>query len=292
MSRSHFETQDHIELGQGPHPRNYNDGFLNRLVGRLGGHAHPMAFTAQLPLSLRGPQRIPNMAIGQAGRQVIPARQQTLLEKMWHDTPQGASVREGFAAQATVLRDMHASDWDEEMRSAGRGAVEPHGFVAEAARIGILMRDSFDIGFIDIGGWDTHVAEASTNGAKGQLAEKLAALGQGLAALARTMGPAWRDTFVVVLSEFGRTFRENGNRGTDHGHGSVYWVLGGSVRGGRVAGEQVSLSPTTLNQNRDYPVLTNYRDLLGGLFSRLWGLGGQHIQEIFPGSRPQDPRLV
>ncbi len=110
--------------------------------------------------------------------------------------------------------------------------------------------------------------------------------------LLRPTGPAWYNTFVVVLSEFGLTFRENGNRGTDHGHGSVYWVLGGSVRGGRVAGEQVSLTPTTLNQNRDYAVLTNYRDLLGGLFSRLWGLGGQHMQEIFPGSRPQDLRLV
>lgn len=90
----------------------------------------------------------------------------------------------------------------------------------------------------------------------------------------------------------GRTFRENGNRGTDHGHGSVYWVLGGGVHGGRIAGAQVSLSPETLNQNRDYPVLTNYRDLLGSLFSRLWGVNGKRIQEVFPGSKPKDLRLV
>ncbi len=292
LSRSHFETQDHIELGQGADPHDFNDGFLNRLLQQLGGRARPMAFSAQLPLSLRGPQRVPNMAVAQAGRGGVAPRQQALLEQMWSDTAQAAAVREGFAVQATVMRDMQASDWNAEMRAASRGAIAPRGFVAEAARIGGLMRDSFDLGFIDVGGWDTHVYEAGDNGAHGQLADKLAALGDGLAALARAMGPAWSDTTVVVLSEFGRTFRENGDRGTDHGHGSVYWVLGGTVRGRRIVGEQVVLSPTTLNQNRDYPVLTDDRDLLGGLFARLWGLDMRGIQAIFPGSQPVDLQLV
>lgn len=292
LSRSHFETQDHIELGQGPQTHDFDDGFLNRLLQQLGGHVRPMAFSGQLPLSLRGPQRVPNMAIAQAGHAGVAPGQQALLERMWSDTAQAAAVREGFAVQATVMRDMQASGWNAEMRAASRGAVAPRGFVDEASRIGGLMRDSFDIGFIDVGGWDTHVNEAAANGAQGQLADRLAALGDGLAALARTMGPAWRDTTVVVLSEFGRTFRENGNRGTDHGHGSVYWVLGGGVRGRRVAGEQVALSPATLDQNRDYPVLTDYRALLGGLFTRLWGLDAQRIQAVFPGSRPVDLQLV
>ena len=194
--------------------------------------------------------------------------------------------------QATVTRDMRAADWNAEMRAASRGAVAPRGFVAEATRIGGLMRDSFDLGFIDVGGWDTHVYEASTNGAHGQLADKLAALGEGLAALARSLGPAWRDTTVVVISEFGRTFRENGNRGTDHGHGSVYWVLGGGLRGRRIVGEQLVLSPSTLNQNRDYPVLTDDRAMLGGLFSQLWGLDARRLQAVFPGSRPVNLSLV
>jgi len=86
------------------------------------------------------------------------------------------------------------------------------------------------------------------------------------------MGPAWNQAVVVVLSEFGRTFRENGNRGTDHGHGTVYWVLGGAVRGGRIAGEQVQVAQSTLNQDRDWPVLTDYRSLLGGIFRCQWGL--------------------
>ncbi|WP_297912663.1 DUF1501 domain-containing protein [Thiomonas sp.] len=292
LSRSHFETQDHIELGQGERTRSYDDGFLNRLLQQLGADTRPMAFSAQLPLSLRGPRRVPNLAIAGAGRPGLAPAQQALLERMWGGTAQGASVREGFAVQATVARDMRAADWNAEMRAASRGAVAPRGFVAEAARIGALMRDSFDIGFVDVGGWDTHVYQATSNGAHGQLADKLAALGEGLAAMARALGPSWRDTTVVVLSEFGRTFRENGNRGTDHGHGSVYWVLGGGVRGGRIRGEQVALSPATLNQNRDYPVLSNDRDLLGGLFARLWGLDPRRVQAVFPGSKPLDLHWV
>ncbi len=245
---------------------------------------------------MRGAERIPNESLAQAPRVSIDPRQQALLEHMWSQTPQRASVREGFAAQAAVMRDISASDWQAEMVAASRGAVAPRGFVAEAARIGALMaapgRDGFDVGFIDVGGWDTHVNEAAANGAEGQLAGKLEALGAGLAALARAMAPAWRDTTVVVLSEFGRTFRENGNRGTDHGHGSVYWVLGGAVRGRRIAGAQVALSPTTLNQNRDYPVLTDYRDLLAGVFRRIWGLKPPRLQAVFPHSQPVDLRLV
>lgn len=109
---------------------------------------------------------------------------------------------------------------------------------------------------------------------------------------------AWRTSWFVglerhraVISESGRTFRENGERGADHGHGSVYWVLGGQVRGGRIAGEQVRLSPVTLNQNRDYPVLTDDRALIGGLAQRLYGLDGQ-LSAVFPSAAPKDLQLV
>ena len=293
MTRSHFETQDHIELGQGPRTRDFNDGFLNRLVQQLGDRVQPMAFTAQLPLALRGTQRVPNLALAQAAHTAIDPRQRDLIEGMWNGTAQGAAVREGFKVHQTVVNDMRSSDgWQAEMVAASRGAVAPKGFVAEAVKIGGLMRESFSIGFIDVGGWDTHVNEAAGTGAKGQLADKFLALGQGLAGMAQAMGPVWHDTTVVVLSEFGRTFRENGNRGTDHGHGTVYWVLGGAVRGGRIVGEQVVQSPQSLNQNRDDPVLTDDRAVLGGLFQRLWGLRPAQIDAVFPGSRPVDLRLV
>src|SRR4029078_9915203 len=131
------------------------------------------------------------------------------------------------------------------------------------------MKDKFNVAFIDVGGWDTHVNQG---GPQGQLATLLGSLGQGLAAVAEQMGSAWSRTVVVVISEFGRTFRENGTRGTDHGHGTVYWVMGGALSGGRLAGEQVDVTPKTLNQNRVWPVLTEYRGLLSGLFRRMYSL--------------------
>jgi uncharacterized protein (DUF1501 family) len=97
---------------------------------------------------------------------------------------------------------------------------------------------------------------------------------------------------VVVLSEFGRTFHENGNKGTDHGHGTVYWMLGGSINGGVVAGEQQRLARGTLFQDRDYPVLNDYRAVLGGLFRSLWDLSPEQTTRIFRETRPTDLHLV
>jgi uncharacterized protein (DUF1501 family) len=151
------------------------------------------------------------------------------------------------------------------------------------------MRDQYRLGFIDVGGWDTHVNEG---GAQGALATNLDSLGRGLQVFAQTLGPEWHDTVVVVLSEFGRTFRENGNRGTDHGHGSVHWVLGGGIAGGRMAGEQLAIRPGALLQDRDYPVLNNYRNVLGGLFGRLWDLSPGQLERVFPGAAPVDLKLV
>ncbi len=176
-----------------------------------------------------------------------------------------------------------------EMQAANRNALSARGFEIEARRMAGLMRDKFNVAFIDVGGWDTHVNQG---GAQGQLAGLLTNLGQGLAAFAEQMGPSWASTVVVVISEFGRTFRENGTRGTDHGHGSVYWVLGGSVHGGRLAGEQVDIAQQTLNQNRDWPVLTEYRSMLAGLFTRMYGLDATRLQQVFPSTRPIDIALL
>jgi uncharacterized protein (DUF1501 family) len=96
----------------------------------------------------------------------------------------------------------------------------------------------------------------------------------------------------VVISEFGRTFRENGDRGTDHGHGSVYWVMGGGINGGRLLGEQVKVEQATLFQNRDYPVLTDYRAMFAGLLGRMYGLDGAAIQRVFAGVHPAELGLV
>ncbi len=176
-----------------------------------------------------------------------------------------------------------------EMVGANRNAITAKGFEGEARRIARLMRERYHLGFVDVGGWDTHVAQGAGTG---YLANRLTELGKGLAAYADEMGPAWSDATIVVISEFGRTFKENGNRGTDHGHGSVYWVLGGAVRGGRVLGEQVAVAPGSLFQNRDYPVLNEYRSVLGGLFARLFGLSPAQVQQVFAGVSGRDIGLV
>ena len=214
----------------------------------------------------------------------MDARQSALIAGMYQRTALAPQVSEGFGVRDEVMQAMAS-----EMEAASRNAISARNFLLEARRVGKLMRERFDIGFIDIGGWDTHVGEG---GATGDLAGRLAALGQGLAAVAQDMGPAWRNTVVVVISEFGRTFRENGNRGTDHGHGTVYWVLGGGVKGERIAGDQIRLAEGTLFQNRDYPVLNEYRAVLGGLFARMYGLGASRLERIFPGVRPKDIGLV
>jgi uncharacterized protein (DUF1501 family) len=276
LTRSHFETQDSIELGQPlGDTRDFQSGFLNRLVGVLGGSL-PISFTDQLPIAFRGDKDVPNMALRSIGKPGIDNRQSAIISAMYRRTLLAAQVDEGFGVREQVVGAMAS-----EMEAASRNAITTKGFELDVRRVAKLMRDKFDIGFLDVGGWDTHVGEG---GAKGYLAGRLEELGRGLAAFAEEMGATWQNTVVVVLSEFGRTFRENGNRGTDHGHGSVYWVLGGGVRGGRVAGEQTLLTPATLFQNRDYPVLNEYRAVLAGLFARMYGLDAKQLDKVFPGA--------
>jgi uncharacterized protein (DUF1501 family) len=245
----------------------------------------PIAFTDQLPLIFRGGAPTPNMSVNQAGKPNVDDRQARLIQQMYAGQPLGPSVSEGFQVRDEVYQSISA-----EMTAAGRGAVSPKGFELSARRIARLMRSQFNLGFIDVGGWDTHVNQG---GASGYLAGRLGELGRGLAGYADEIGPdAWNDTVVVVISEFGRTFRENGDRGTDHGHGGVYWVMGGQVNGGRLLGEQVALAPATLNQSRDYPVMNEYRALLGGLFQRLYGLDARRLDAVFPGAKPADLKLI
>jgi len=295
-SRSHFETQDSIEMGQ---PllglRDFQSGFLNRLAQVLGTR-DAIAFTDQLPLCLRGAQQLPNLMLSQLGRGTSDARQAGLINRMYAGTPLAGAVRDSFAVRDDALREINGAGRPmaggalaAEMQAASRSAITARGFEGEARRMARLMRDRYRLGFVDVGGWDTHVGQGA---ASGVLAKRLEELGQGLAAYADELGPAWADSVVVVLSEFGRTVGENGNRGTDHGHGSVYWVLGGAVRGGRIVGEQVALTPASLFQKRDLPVLNEYRALLGGLFKRLYGLSPAQLATVFASVVPTDLGLL
>ena len=287
LSRSHFETQDSIELGDPPGAaRDYRSGFMARLADSVSGSgidAPPIAFTDNLPLTFRGPGAVPNLSLKNLDRP-FDARESGILSGMYAGRPLESAVSDGLALREQVARTLA-----DEMRAAGRNAIGTQGFELQAERIARLMRGSYRIGFVDVGGWDTHVNEG---GAQGQLATNLSALGRGLIAYAGALGAEWRDTVVVVLSEFGRTFRENGDQGTDHGHGSVYWVLGGAINGGRIVGAQQRVAQATLLQNRDYPVLNDYRAVLGGLFRSLWQLSPARCEQVFARVTPVDLRLV
>ena len=283
-SRSHFETQDTIELGQPiAGTRDYRSGFLSRTAAALTGTT-PIAFTGTLPLSFRGPQPIPNIALTSTGKPGVAGKNAELIQSMYQGQELAPAVAEGFEVQDQVYQAISA-----EMQAANRDAVSPKGFELSAQRIGILMREQFNLGFVDVGGWDTHVNQG---GADGYLANRIGELGRGLALLATTLGPQWDNTIVIVVSEFGRTFRENGDRGTDHGHGSVYWVLGGGIKGGRMAGHQVAVTQANLFQDRDWPVLNDYRSLIGGVLQKSYGLNQAQLTQIFPSAQPQDLALI
>lgn len=292
LSRSHFETQDSIELGQSTGTaRDYGSGFLARLHSALTSRGSaaisPISFTDALPLAFQGPDHIPNISLKSVGKPPFDDRQVRILTDMYAGHPLEPAVASGLELRRQVAQAMQTLS--EEMGSSSRGALSIKGFELEAERIARLMRDTYRIGFVDIGGWDTHVNEGAAQGA---LATNLTGLGGGLAAFAQSLGPEWKNTVVVVLSEFGRTFRENGDRGTDHGHGTVYWILGGSLNGGRIVGEQQRLERADLFQDRDYPVLNDYRGVLGGLFRTLWGLTPLQCAKIFPQIAPSDLNLV
>jgi uncharacterized protein (DUF1501 family) len=279
-SRSHFETQERIEAGLDEHTSLTNQGgFLARLDTELGQPAS-IAFTAQLPVIFTGEVTVPNLALRDAGKAPFDVRQSNLLSALYKGHPYEEKVKSGLQMRQEV-----ASMLADEMQAASRGAVSAAGFELEARRMGKLMRDYYKIGFVDVGGWDTHVNEG---GSEGQLANLLGNLSRGLVSFKEELGPAaWQESTVLVISEFGRTFRENGNRGTDHGHGTVYWLMGGKVKGGRILGDQVEVAEGTLFQKRDYVVLNEYRSVIGGLLLNLYGLDRQQLERIFPGANPK-----
>jgi len=142
-----------------------------------------------------------------------------------------------------------------------------------------------EVAFTDSGGWDTHVNEVGARAAQGQLANLLSDLGQSLAAFYQDLEDRMMDVTVVTMSEFGRTAKENGNRGTDHGHANVMLVMGGKVQGGKVYGEWPGLAREQLYESRDLDVTTDFRDVLGELVTR--HLGNRDLAGVFPGYNPK-----
>jgi uncharacterized protein (DUF1501 family) len=289
LSRSHFQAQDLMELGQGGGgASDYSSGYLNRLVEALSGSGSygAASFTGNLTPVFKGAVPVPNISLRGNMKNNLPLRQSEMIASLYEGTRLS-----GMATAGMETRKMVSAELMNEMAESSRGAGPARAFATQARAIAKLMRDkpAYSIGFADLGGWDTHVNPGSAQGA---LAANLAGLAGGISVFAQEMGGLWRSTVVVVMSEFGRTFRENGSRGTDHGHGNTLWVLGGGISGGRIAGRQTAVSDANLFQNRDYPVLNDYRSVLAHLFSRMYGLDGAALERVLPGARAESYGFV
>jgi uncharacterized protein (DUF1501 family) len=285
-TRSHFDAQLFIENGT-PGRSATPNGWMNRLLAVLPtphGPAQAVSIGPTLPQILRGHEPVANLELGPGAAQPIPIDRpevSNVFDQLYaRNDAIGRTYREGRAARAELIRDL-ARD----MQKADNGAPLPNSFPATAAQLAhLIARDrQIRLAFASLGGWDTHVNQGNQ---KGQLANHLLPLGDGLAALANGLGKAWDDTVVVVLSEFGRTVHENGGGGTDHGHGNVIWVLGGSVRGGRIYGEWPGLGAAQLYQRRDLAVTTDYRTAIAAILERHLRLDDRRLAQIFPDLPP------
>jgi uncharacterized protein (DUF1501 family) len=282
-TRSHFDAQLYIENGT-PGRRATADGWMNRLLAALPGPhtaGEAVAVGPVLPKILEGKVAAANLPLGRnAGRAIAIDRPEAghAFDRLYAgDDPISRSYREGRTARGELMAGMAA-----ERQIADNGAPSANSFPVQAGQLaGLMSRDPrVRFVFLGLGGWDTHVRQGNH---QGQLADQLKSLGEGLMALARGIGPAWNDTVVVVISEFGRTVRENGNGGTDHGHGNAMWVLGGQVAGGRVYGEWPGLRPSDLYEGRDLAVTTDYRNILAAVAQRHLRLADASLEQVFPG---------
>jgi uncharacterized protein (DUF1501 family) len=281
-TRSHFDAQDYMESGT-PGLKATTDGWLNRAL--------PAARTPVSPV--RAVSLGPTLA-----RTIRGANDAIAVENLSNFT-----VRD--AAASKVLQSMYAGTSDQILNGTGKetfdavailqsiqktpyqpagGAAYPKGRFGDSMRqiAQIVKADvGVEVAFADIGGWDHHVNEVGAKPSVGQLANVLGELGNALAAFYTDLGDRMEDVVVVTMSEFGRTAKENGNRGTDHGHANVMFAMGGAVQGGKVYGRWPGLSPEHLYEERDLALTTDFRDVLGeAVYTHL---GNRSINTVFPG---------
>ena len=281
-TRSHFDAQDYMESGT-PGLKSTNDGWLNRALVQESGSVSPVraiSLGPELARALRGPQNA--IAVESlANFTVKDAAAAKTMQAMYagtNDQILNGTARETFEA-VKLLQSIQKTPY----RPEG-GANYPRGRFGDSLRqIAQLIKADVgvEVAFADIGGWDHHVNETGQKASAGQLANKLREFGDSLAAFHQDLGDRLEDVVVVTMSEFGRTAKENGNRGTDHGHANVMFVMGGPVRGGKVYGKWPGLAPEQLNEQRDLALTTDFRDVLGeAVYTHL---GNRSIQSVFPG---------
>jgi uncharacterized protein (DUF1501 family) len=284
-TRSHFDAQDYMESAT-PGVKSTQDGWLNRtLQARPDAKATPfraISMTQNLPRSMQG--RAPTLAMQSladfqlragASTASVQGGFESIYEQGVGDLLQGTG-KETFEA-VNFLKKVNPAQYKPE-----NGAQYPRGpFGSALMQIAQLIKAGvgLEVAFTDVGGWDTHRAEG---GARGQLSNLLSQFSQGIHALVTDLGPArMQDVVVLTMSEFGRTVRQNGTGGTDHGHANAMFVVGGAVRGGKVYGQWPGLREEQLFEGRDLALTTDFRDVFGEVASK--HLGAADLQKVFPG---------
>jgi uncharacterized protein (DUF1501 family) len=273
-SRSHFEAQDYMEFGS---DHRLTSGWLNRVAGLLPVHGRSetaLSVGTSLPLLLRGPAKVGSW-LPASFQHPEPDLYVRIAALHGHDAVTGPAIAEG-------LKERGFTD------AVLAGTEEPpnkFAFSALAGTAGRLLAaaDGPRLAALEIGGWDTHSAQTS------RLAGVLRQLDDGLAALRTGLGDAWRLTAVLVTTEFGRTVRGNGTKGTDHGTGTVAFVLGGAIKGGRVAADWPGLAPARLFENRDLQPTADLRSVAKGLLAQHLGLDAAALATVFPDSQSATP---
>jgi uncharacterized protein (DUF1501 family) len=281
-SRSHFDAQDYMETAT-PGAKTTPDGWLNRLLEVLPGTrsaTEGISVGPTLPRILSGKVATTNFTLNQAGTRTTPLDRpeiQSAFDRLYiGNDPLSVAYREGQSARKAILAQL-----TEEMQIADRGAPSPVGFAGEAQKLGrLIARDStIKVAFVALGGWDTHINQGSSTG---QLANRLKGLGETVSALAQGLGSAYSDTAIIVMSEFGRTAHENGNTGTDHGHGNVMWVAGGNVAGGKIYGQWPGISGNELYEGRDLAITTDFRQVISTVLEAQFGLTSTQLSKVIP----------
>ena len=291
-TRSHFDAQDYMESGT-PGVKSTEDGWLNRaLAGLKEPDASPfraVAMGGAVPRTLAG--TVPAVAMSDirgfavGGRGPAGNAASNSFEAMYEQSVD--SVLHGTGNETFEAVKMLKSA-DPEKYTPAAGADYPRGRFGDSLRqVAQLVKANLgvEVAFADIGGWDHHVNEGSV---QGQIANLTKEFSQAIAAFWIDLGDLGEDTVIVTMSEFGRTARENGNRGTDHGHANVMFVLGGPVKGGRVYGRWPGLQPGQLYEGRDLAVTTDFRQVLSEALNR--HLGNSNLAKVFPGFEKSDPR--
>jgi uncharacterized protein (DUF1501 family) len=283
-TRSHFDAQDYMETAT-PGVKSTPDGWLNRYLHAREHEAQTpfraVALATQLPRALQG--TAPALAIGQIDRFGIRGGQSTDMVQSSFESAYAAAAdrvlhstgREAFDA-VRMLKDADPTRY-----SPSNGAAYPRSAYGEALKqIAQLVKADvgLEVAFAESGNWDHHVNEGA---ALGQLATRLDDFGRGIAALVRDLGDRMQDVVIMTMSEFGRAVAENGNRGTDHGHGNAMLILGGAVRGGNVYGKWPGLAREQRYEGRDLAVTTDFRAVFNEVVSRHLGL--TNTRHVFPG---------